>query len=269
MQKLMRKILRVVADHDPDYYDMYADHNEAFFAQFYVSRMTEHLERCGIRPPATLLEAGCQAGRLVIPLAKLGYRVTGIDTSSYALRRAREHAKAAGMKAEFVRGDLVRVLQGQPQRRYDAVVCAEVVYLSRRYGEMMQALAGAVRPGGLLFVSHRPRFYYLLEALRQYDLETAAHVLRHQEGSFRGSSYYNWQTVAELRSLYESLGLRWVAAHPVDRLAWQSGINPQQLTAPQREQLRELELQLADEGGEPVARYVLVVAAAPGGNDRS
>jgi 2-polyprenyl-3-methyl-5-hydroxy-6-metoxy-1,4-benzoquinol methylase len=262
MQKLSRKILRAVADYDPDYYDMYADTNETFFAQLYLARIAQHADAAGIRPPATLLEAGCQAGRLVVPLAKLGFQVTGIDTSGFALRRAREHAKAAGVAATFMRGDLMEVLQGHPQRRYDIVVCAEVVYLSRRYREMVQVLARAVRPGGLLYVSHRTKFYYLLEALRQYDLSTAAAVLSRSAGPFRDSAYYNWQTEDELRALYGTLGLRWIAMHPIDRFAWLSGVSPAKLTSAQRQQWLELELRSPVETG-TCARYVLVVAAVP------
>ena len=321
MQKTVRKILRVVADYDPDYYDMYADANEAFFAQLYVQHITEHAASAGIHPPAiepgaphsqrgvarkcrsmlmlrptepgaprtfgfalakpnettgvgdgsagvggrlrpTLLEAGCQAGRLVVPFAKLGFHVTGIDTSRYALRRAREHAKAAGVDATFVRGDLLEVLRDRAHRQYDIVVCAEVVYLSRQYRQMLQALAGALRPGGLLCVSHRPKFYYLFEALRRYDLRTATEVLSRSEGPFLDSAYYNWQTEEELRSLYSELGVRWVAMHPIDRLAWLSGMSPARLTQAQREEWLKLELSSSSQTG-TCARYVLVVAERP------
>ena len=262
MHKALRKILRVVANYDPDYYDMYADPNEAFFAQLYLPKIAQHAEAAAIRPPAALLDAGCQTGRLTIPLAKMGFRVTGIDTSPFALRRARAHAKAANVDVTFVRGDLIEVLRGRSQPEYDIVVCAEVVYLSRRHREMLQALAGAVRPGGLLCVSHRPRVYYLLEALRRYDVATAAAVLETREGRFRDSAYYNWQSEDELRALYSSLGLQWRAMYPIDRLAWLSGADPAKLTDAQRGEWLRLERQVSDETG-TCARYLLVVAVKP------
>ena len=277
MQKTVRKILRVVANYDPDYYDMYEDANEAFFAQLYVPRILQHAEAAGIRPPAagsatgvpsiadrrpTLLEAGCQTGRLAIPFAKMGFRVTGIDTSPFALRRARAHAKAAGADATFIQGDLIERLRSRPRPQYDIVVCAEVVYLSRRYGEMLEALAGAVKPGGLLCVSHRPRLYYLLEALRRYDVAAATAVLTTSEGPFGQSSYFNWQSEEELRTRYGALGLQWLAMYPIDRLAWLSGADPAKLTEAQRGEWLKLEHRLSGETG-MCARYVLVVAAKP------
>lgn len=268
MHKMARKVLRAVADYDPDYYDMYADPNETLFAQLYVERILQHAESAGIRPPADLLEAGCQAGRLVMPFAKLGFRVTGIDDSGFALRRAKQHARSAGVDATFLKGDLQRVLEREPRRQFDIVVCAEVLYQSPRYRELLRTLAGAVRPGGLLCVSHRPNFYYLLEALRQYDVASAAEILSRTEGPFRDSAYYNWQTEEALRTLYASLGLRWVALHPIDRLAWLSGASPSRLSDAQRAQWMELERRLPPEAG-LWARYVLVVAARPQGSGES
>ena len=289
MQKTVRKILRAVADYDPDYYDMRADPNEQWFAKLYVERIIRHAEAAGIRPPATepgalrsarggdgsagvggrprptLLEAGCQAGRLVVPFAERGFQVTGVDTSRFALRRARAHAKAAGVNATFAQGDLMHVLRRDPQRQFDIVVCAEVLYLSPHYREMLRTLAGAVRPGGLLCVSHRPKSYYLLEAIRQDDLATAAAVLERSEGPFRDSAYYNWQTEEELRDLYGSLGLRWVALHPIDHVAWAGGVKLETLTDEQRAQWLELELRLTRDLIGTCARYVLVVAAKPHG----
>ncbi|MBI1992634.1 MAG: methyltransferase domain-containing protein [Candidatus Omnitrophica bacterium] len=189
----------------------------------------------------------------------MGFEVTGVDTSGFALRRAREHAKQAGVTATFVQGKAQEVLADHPEWRYDIVVCAEVLYLCQDYREILRTLAGAVRPGGLLCVSHRPKFYYLLEALRQYDLRSALEVQQRSEGPFRDAAYYNWQTEDELRRLYASLGLAWQALYPIDRFAWLSGANPSQMTSEQRDQLRELEL--ASTEATSMARYVLVIAA--------
>ena len=265
MPRMVKKLLRAVANYDPDYYDMYADANEALFARLYVEWIARHAETAGIRPPATLLEAGCQAGRLVVPLAKRGFRVTGVDTSGFALRRAKEHLRAAGAEAALLQGDVLR-LSSLTRERFDVVVCAEVAYMLKEHRQLLAALARAVRPGGLLFVSHRPKWYYLLEALRQYDVPGAAEVIRRNEGWFQGpgcSGYFNWQTEAELRELYTSLGLRCVAVQPIDRLAWLSGMSPEKLTPEQQEEWLRLELALPAESAGSCARYLLVVAAQP------
>ncbi len=266
MQKMVRKVLRAVADYDPGYYDMHDDPDESFFAQLYVERLKSHAASAGIRPPSTVLDAGCQAGRLLVPLAQAGFRVTGIDISRFALRRARRHARAAGVEASFIQGDILDVLQQDAWRRYDMVVCAEVLYLVERYRAMLAALAEAVAPGGLLCVSHRPQQYFLLEALRHRHYKTAQLVLTASEGRFDGpfpeKGYYNWQTEEILRQMYKELGLEWVALYPIDRYAWLSGIAPSQLTDQQREAWLQRELESAA-ATDTCARYVLAVARRP------
>ena len=261
MQKIVRKVLRAVVDYDPDYYDMYANSTEMFFAQLYLERILERATVSGIQPPATILEAGCQAGRFVVPLAQRGFTVTGIDTSHYALRRAKEHVREAKVRARFIRGDLVSVLRAHPDWQFDLVICAEVVYLSPRYRDMLTTLVHAVKPGGLLCVSHRPQCYYVMEALRQRDMEAALNVLASNEGPFRGSAYYNWQTPDELRALYAGFGLDDVTLHPIDRVAWLSDVNPSTYSAQEQALVQELERCWPSDGVS--GRYMLVMATRP------
>ena len=261
MNRGLRKLLRVVADCDPDYYDMYAQADERLFARLYLDRIVRHAEAAGIQPPARVLEAGCQAGRIAIPLARRGYDVTGVDTSEFALRRARRHAQAAGVRVRWRRGDVVRVLGGRAPQ-FDLAVCAEVLYLNQAYRRMLAALAAAVRPGGLVCASHRPLCYYFYEAMRQQDIATARAVLARREGRVRDHAYVNWQTDEELRALYADAGLTWVAQYPIDRVAWLAGLQPSRLS--QEAQRHWLELELGEDAGAgSCARYTLIVAARP------
>ncbi len=260
----VKKLLRAVANYDPGYYDMHDDVDESWFARLYVERIRRRAEEAGIAPPATVLEAGCQAGRLVVPLARLGFAVTGIDTSGFALRRARVHAREAGVQARFIKGDLLKALRSG-RHQYDIVVCAEVLYLSPSYRDMLRALALAVRPGGLLCVSHRPKMYYLLEALRYGNVEAVRCVLTGCEGRFEGPhperGYYNWQTDGELRVLYRELGLDGITVYPIDQTAWLSGVAPSQLAERARQFWFDAELSRTAEEGGPCARYALVIAS--------
>ena len=262
LHKAGKKLLRAVANYDPSYYDMYADTNESLFAQLYLDRLVPAVEAAGIRPPATVLDAGCQAGRLAIPLARLGFRVTGLDTSGFALRRAQQHARQAGVDVTLWQGDLLQRLRAAPRPQFDIVVCAEVVYLAPAFQEMVSALADAVKPGGLLCVSHRPKMYYLLEAMRLYDISAAERVLRSGEGPVQGNRYSNWQTPDELRALYEGLGLRWLGAHPIDRIAWLSRMDLGKLSRTEQTEWLELERELPDQTG-GCARYLLAIAMKP------
>lgn len=60
-----------------------------------------------VRPKGrAVLDLCCGPGRFSIPLAKRGYRVTGVDRSRLYLARARARAKAARVRVEWVRRDM-------------------------------------------------------------------------------------------------------------------------------------------------------------------
>jgi SAM-dependent methyltransferase len=56
--------------------------------------------------PGRALDIGCGMGRGAIYLAQLGWDVTGLDAVGRALRVARRRAAAAGVKVEFVHGEI-------------------------------------------------------------------------------------------------------------------------------------------------------------------
>src|SRR5687768_8045775 len=55
--------------------------------------------------PRTTLDFGCGVGRLVIPFAKRGGRVVGVDISQAMLDEAARNSAAAGVRGEFVLSD--------------------------------------------------------------------------------------------------------------------------------------------------------------------
>lgn len=81
----------------------------------YVDRITEENTRAQLdflnntlvpRSEATILDLACGHGRLTVPLAKEGYRITGFDFSQYLLDIAQQKGQAANIEVSFVRGDM-------------------------------------------------------------------------------------------------------------------------------------------------------------------
>lgn len=68
-----------------------------------------------------VLDAGCGYGRIAIPLAARGYRVSGLDLSVPLLISAREAALAQGVRLPLVTGSMTRL----PYRdaSLDGVIC--------------------------------------------------------------------------------------------------------------------------------------------------
>jgi 2-polyprenyl-3-methyl-5-hydroxy-6-metoxy-1,4-benzoquinol methylase len=98
---------------------------------------------------ARVLDFGAGDGRIAIPLARLGYTVTAADASPRML--AALHAAAPTMQVLLNDG-----LDGGalPRHAFDAAVCVAVL-IHHSYDtahRIIETLAAAVRPGGLLFL---------------------------------------------------------------------------------------------------------------------
>ena len=108
-------------------------------------------------PPgaAGLLDAGCGTGHQAAELARLGYRVTGLDPDESMLAFARTQAEQAGAAVELVTGGYADIPDRTPGP-FDGVYClGNSLALSRDAAGAQQAVrnfAGALRPGGRLFV---------------------------------------------------------------------------------------------------------------------
>jgi len=259
MAQLLRKIKRALLNSDPSFCDMYADEESRTAAAEYLDLVRRHLrERFG-NQLLTILDAGCQAGRLLIPLAQDGHRLIGIDTSGFALHRARQHAKDHRLSVLVHRGNIAHLRRWVSPLSLDAVICTEVLYLCRNHQELLRLLADSVKPGGLLFVSHRPAMYYVVCALRRGQPDQAISVAHRSEGATPEGAYFNWQTPEQLAALYHRQGLATLGCYPIheDRVQLDPAII-------QDNALRDL-LDSARENGTTlrVPSYLLIAAQKP------
>jgi tellurite methyltransferase len=97
---------------------------------------------------ARVLDLGCGEGRDSVYFAARGHLVTGVDLSRAGLRKAERLARARGVAARWVGGDLARV----PARgRFDLVhSCGAIHYVPRRRrASLFGRLHRMTRPGGL------------------------------------------------------------------------------------------------------------------------
>jgi len=66
-----------------------------------------------IQPGARVLDMGCGPGRHTIEMARLGYRVTGVDRTASYLEEARKRLVEAGVEAELVRDTMLTFRRGE------------------------------------------------------------------------------------------------------------------------------------------------------------
>jgi SAM-dependent methyltransferase len=102
-----------------------------------------------------VLELACGTGRVLVPLARAGHRVVGIDTSPAMLARARAKLATAGRsvaaRARLLEGDMRDFALDEV---FDLAIIPSqsFAYLLRRADQqrVLAAVAAHLRPGGLL-----------------------------------------------------------------------------------------------------------------------
>ena len=138
---------------------------EEFGAAYWEDRYQRHGAHGSHRPnphlvaeagqlqPGTALDAGCGEGSNALWLAEHGWRVTAVDVSVTALRRARERAEtraaAVADRLDWVQADLT--VWEPPRERFD-LVTAHYVHPAGSRQLFLARLGAAVAPGGTLFV---------------------------------------------------------------------------------------------------------------------
>ncbi|MGG1516236.1 class I SAM-dependent methyltransferase [Paenibacillus oryzisoli] len=124
--------------------------------------LLESFERFGVKP-STIVDLGCGTGTLSIPLARLGYQVTGIDLSEDMLAVAEHKASEilSGARAGSVRWLQQDVCEWELEEPVDAAYsfCDTLNYVLEKeeIAEAFRQTYAGLKPGGLfVFDVHTP-----------------------------------------------------------------------------------------------------------------
>ncbi len=93
----------------------------------------------------TVLEYGCGAGKYSLQLARWGARVTSMDLSETAIRRAREAAQAAGLTVDFRTMDAENL--EFPDRTFD-LICGIGILHHLQLDRSFMEVARTLKPDG-------------------------------------------------------------------------------------------------------------------------
>ncbi len=186
-----------------------------------------------VSPPSRLLDLPSGLGRHALELSNRGYLVTGIDIAPSGIAAAQKEARARGLTASFVLGDMRNPLRDGP---YDGAYCFgnSFGYLSHPETRLfIRNVLHAVRPGGRWAIDTGMSAESLLPHLvkeRQIDVGGVSYFVRNaydpvagrlnQSCTFaRGTETQAAEisigvyTVAELRRLLESEGWQAIGAY--------------------------------------------------------
>ena len=154
-----------------DYFD------ERYLDVFGASFTPEHtraeaaavVDFLALQPGAEVLDLACGQGRHAVALARLGYRVTGLDYSTRLLDRARAEADSAGVEVAWVEGDMRRLLW---QDHFDAVINLTTAFgyfqTEDENEGVLRQVAQVLKPGGQFLIETMHRDYIVRE-YQQHD----------------------------------------------------------------------------------------------------
>ena len=163
-----------------------------------------------LRPGARILDVGCGQGRHVIPLARAGYRMTGVDRSTYLLGQAQEAATEMAVDVHLVRGDMRSLPVG---RLFDGCLS---LFTSFGYfqdddenEQVLREMARVLRPGGVLVLDVSNRDYYLLRSW-PYTWRRHGQAIILEENSFdaetsRFTTRFTWLEGGQRESISHSV----------------------------------------------------------------
>ena len=143
--------------------------------------------RCG----SPILELGCGTGRLLVPLAKQDYRLTGVDASGAMLDLARQKLNAEGLaeRVTLVEQDL-RCLDLKDRFHFAFAAINSFLHLATRADqeEVLKRIHRHLVPGGLVLLDlFNPDPGRLLDARGQVVLEK---VMEDPETGHRLMKFY-------------------------------------------------------------------------------
>ena len=116
-----------------------------------------------MRPGCHILDLCCGQGRHAVPLSQAGHSVTGLDRSVYLLEQAKLAANAAGVEAQWVRGDM-RHLPWRGQFDICLSLFSAFGYFEddAENEQVVHQVASVLKPGGAFLLDVANRDYCLL-----------------------------------------------------------------------------------------------------------
>ncbi|MEL6845446.1 MAG: class I SAM-dependent methyltransferase, partial [Bacteroidota bacterium] len=114
---------------------------------------------------AHILELCCGTGRLTLPIAQAGYRITGVDYTPSMLEQANAKASAAGLSIPFIEADM-RTFDLPEQ--YDLIFIPfnsiHHLYQNEDLFQTLRAVKKHLKEGGLFLLDcFNPNISYIVE----------------------------------------------------------------------------------------------------------
>lgn len=126
------------------YFQELSQTSEKYFLP-YVSRFKPVVQGLNV------LEIGCGDGGNLMPFARRGCHVTGVDMSPTRIATAREEFAKAGVEGEFIASDIFKLTEFH--HRFDLIVCHDVLEHIDNKRQFLSNLRLYLAEAGIVFMS--------------------------------------------------------------------------------------------------------------------
>lgn len=206
----------------------------------------------------SMLDIGCQFGRFTIPAIEKGVHVTATDIHQRYFKYISQKIPADS-PINFRLESIDNTYHALQDKKFDIVLCLELLYNLKNPTYHLRSLAQLVKPGGYILTSHRTLGYYLYRYIREQNFEAAHDILKGAHPD------YNAQSVKELQEMFIAAGIEIQTISPIGIFSgfgndpFSRIANPSKLNSDLQKQLFNLEnnKQLTDLY-ENCARYILI-----------
>lgn len=118
--------------------------------EFYVDYISRFID---LTSQSRILEVGCGEGGNLVPFARLGCLVTGVDVAECRISDARKYFADVSKDAKFVCCDFLKIpLPLAEEDKYDVVLLHDVIEHISIKEVFLQHLKGFLKSSGVLFV---------------------------------------------------------------------------------------------------------------------
>ena len=131
----------------------HTDRQQYFYELAYTSEkyFIPHIKKfLDMSHSLSILEIGCGDGGNLLPFAKLGHEVVGIDVSSNRIKDAVSFFEKENTEAKFICADILKF--DEYKSHFDLVICHDVIEHIGNKLHMLNRIEDVMNPNGILFM---------------------------------------------------------------------------------------------------------------------
>jgi 2-polyprenyl-3-methyl-5-hydroxy-6-metoxy-1,4-benzoquinol methylase len=242
-------------------YNMHASIGERYYAAVYLEQFLPYLRQ----EHQSILDIGCNYGRITIPLLKTGRTVLSTDLVPEYERYIRSKINVQE-NFSFRVQPILDTIQNRNNETFDVIICTELIHMFQHQGLILRSLWEMLNPDGIILTSHRTKGHYLYKSLiKGQHAMMKPIILEGRAGAF-------WcQTDTELIAMYEQQGFKNIALKGLGIFSgispydpWGHWMDPKRLVGYDKSELREMEDHpMVQQNFMNNARYIIVTAQKP------